>query len=257
MLTVSNKQKFLSLSEILPISKLLLRWPHDSHNAVLEYIGGKRLVLYTLESIAKNSSGNFCAIITEMNLASWEYNLLSNIYSNIVVIERNVEDIEAKCPHISYIPASSMDNVIITNEKNLGKVAENCIHMLTTYKVMINLFDANDSTFDLYCDKNNILHDDGKYVFKNPGSPLPDDKLYPQFFSKDTGTAKKSSIEEIEMYIRERRSLGQNNPYALTQSVDQAFANINDAMMGRLISIDSKENPHTLRGRGRKWRHKI
>ena len=135
MLTVSSKQKFLSLSEIFPISKLLLRWPHDSHNTILEYIGGKRLVLYTLESIAKNSSGNFCGIITEMNIASWEYDILRDAYSNIVVIERNVEDIEAQCEHISYVSTSSMDNVLITSEKNLGIAAENCIHMLATYKL--------------------------------------------------------------------------------------------------------------------------
>ena len=122
---------------------------------------------------------------------------------------------------------------------------------------MINLFDANDDTFGLYCDENDIIHEDGKYIFKNYGRPIPDDNLYPQFFSKDTVTTKKSPIEEIEMYINELRSLGQDNPFALTQSVDQAFAQIADAMMGRLIATDGKKNPHTLRGRGRKWRHKI
>lgn len=255
MLTVDYNQKFLSLSEILPISKLLLRWPHDSHNAIYKFICRKSLVLYTLESIAKNNSGNFCAILSEMKMASWDYDSLTNTYSNIVVLEQHVENIENEYKYVSYVPASSRDDVIITCEKNLGIVAENFIHMLSTFKMMFDLSSSNG--FDSYCDEHEIINATNGYIFRNPGSPIPDDKLYPQFFSKDTVAAKKSSIEEIEMYIKELRSLGQDNPFALTQSVDQAFAKIGDAMMGRLISTDGKQNTNTLRGRGRKWRHKI
>ena len=103
MLTVDYNQKFLSLSEILPISKLLLRWPHDSHNAIYKFICRKSLILYTLESIAKNNSGNFCAILSEMKMASWDYDSLTNTYSNIVVLEQHVEDIENEYKYISII----------------------------------------------------------------------------------------------------------------------------------------------------------
>ena len=238
--------------EVLPLAALFLRWPYKSGEIISKEINTyasdhgvqTRLTIYGVEDIYYQQTpvepSNYVGFLLRIN---WNIYLRANCwdmlenFSNFIVLKQDVLNIEKTNREYCALPVGPNKQFVetICTMKNLS---------LFIPKMLPKIARHQEQNIPIL-DEPKVIPKERIWPWLGPIAPS-----LPEYEVKRTIP---SETEEIELFVKAARELGQNDPKCLARMIKYRYPEVSHPMLVDLIDPAYKGNAAAKRKKGRRW----